>query len=156
MKGKAAISIARTYRGKTKNFTGQNFLARGYFVSTVGRDEQQIREYIRNQEKEDNRLDQLNLFKEPELPAESGLTALGGSRYSNPPALPEGTEVSPPAKLSAPGVITDPSAVTLATREITILERQRNSRLLLAHEFELGFRYGAFAKVPNRLPVGLD
>jgi len=63
MKGKAAISIARTYMGKTKNFTGQNFWARGYFVSTVGRDEQQIREYIRNQEKEDKRLDQLNLFK---------------------------------------------------------------------------------------------
>ena len=63
MKGKAAISIARIYMGKTKNFTGQNFWARGYFVSTVGRDEAQIREYIRNQEKEDKRLDQLNLFK---------------------------------------------------------------------------------------------
>jgi putative transposase len=63
MKGKAAIAIARTFMGKTKNFVGQNFWARGYFVSTVGRDEDQIRQYIRNQEKEDKRLDQLNLFK---------------------------------------------------------------------------------------------
>ncbi len=63
MKGKAAIAIARTFIGKTKNFVGQNFWARGYFVFTVGRDEDQIRQYIRNQEKEDKRLDQLNLFK---------------------------------------------------------------------------------------------
>ena len=63
VKGKSAISIARTFMGKTKNFVGQNFWARGYFVSTVGRDENQIREYIKNQEKEDQRVDQLNLFK---------------------------------------------------------------------------------------------
>ena len=46
-----------------KNFTGQSFWARGYFVSTVGRDEQKIREYIRNQEAEDRRLEQLSLLK---------------------------------------------------------------------------------------------
>lgn len=63
MKGKSAISIARIFMGKTKNFVGQSFWARGYFVSTVGRDEQTIRESIRNQEKEDERMDQLNLFK---------------------------------------------------------------------------------------------
>ena len=63
VKGKSAISIARTFMGKTKNFVGQNFWARGYFVSTVGRDENQIREYIKNQEKEDQRVDQLNFFK---------------------------------------------------------------------------------------------
>ncbi len=63
MKGKSAISIARIFMGKTKNFTGQNFWARGYFVSTVGRDEKTIRDYIRNQEKEDERLDQLNFFR---------------------------------------------------------------------------------------------
>ena len=64
LKGKSAIQIARVYLGKRKNFTGQHFWARGYFVSTVGMDEQAIREYIRAQEKEDRRLDQMNLFQE--------------------------------------------------------------------------------------------
>ena len=62
IKGKSAIHIARTYRGKQRNFTGESFWARGYFVSTVGRDEVMIRDYIRNQEQEDIRLDQLKLF----------------------------------------------------------------------------------------------
>lgn len=65
IKGKSAIHIARTYVGQRKNFTGQNFWARGYFVSTVGRDEVTIREYIRKQEVEDKRLDQLQLWPEP-------------------------------------------------------------------------------------------
>src|SRR5712692_8358807 len=63
IKGKSAIAIARNYMDRAKNFVGQNFWARGYYVSTVGRDEAQIREYIRAQEKEDQRLDQLNMFK---------------------------------------------------------------------------------------------
>ena len=63
IKGKSAIHIARTYMGKARNFTGHHFWARGYFVSTVGRDEKLIREYIRNQEAEDRRFDQQNLFK---------------------------------------------------------------------------------------------
>lgn len=63
LKGKSAIHIARTYRGRPRNFLGESFWARGYFVSTVGRDEAKIREYIRNQEQEDIRLDQLKLFK---------------------------------------------------------------------------------------------
>ena len=63
LKGKSAIHIARTYRGKERNFTGEHFWARGYFVSSVGADEQMVREYIRNQEEEDIRLDQLKLFK---------------------------------------------------------------------------------------------
>ena len=62
IKGKSAIHIARSFLGKKKGFTGQSFWARGYFVSTVGRDEQVIRQYIRKQEAEDRRLDQLNLF----------------------------------------------------------------------------------------------
>lgn len=61
IKGKSAIHIARTYEGKRRNYVGHPFWARGYFVSTVGRDEKTIREYIRNQEKEDKRLDQLLL-----------------------------------------------------------------------------------------------
>jgi putative transposase len=63
LKGKSAIHIARTYRGRSRNFLGESFWARGYFVSTVGRDERKIREYIRNQEQEDIRLDQFKLFK---------------------------------------------------------------------------------------------
>ena len=63
LKGKSAIHIARTYTGRKKNFVGQHFWARGYFVSTVGRDEQVIRDYIRNQEAEDIRVDQLDLLK---------------------------------------------------------------------------------------------
>jgi putative transposase len=62
IKGKSSIHIARTYSGRQKNYVGQHFWARGYFVSTVGRDEQVIREYIRHQEKEDRRIDQLNLI----------------------------------------------------------------------------------------------
>jgi putative transposase len=62
IKGKSAIHIARTYGEQRRNFTGQNFWARGYFVSTVGRDEKVIREYIQHQEQEDKRLDQLKLL----------------------------------------------------------------------------------------------
>ncbi|MDD5171005.1 MAG: IS200/IS605 family transposase [Syntrophales bacterium] len=64
IKGKSAIHIARTFMGRRKNFTGQHFWARGYYVSTVGRDEATIRAYIKNQEQEDKRLDQLNMFQE--------------------------------------------------------------------------------------------
>ena len=63
MKGKSAIHLARVYGERKRNFVGQSFWARGYFVSTVGRDEATIREYIKNQEKEDQRLDQLNLWR---------------------------------------------------------------------------------------------
>jgi putative transposase len=63
IKGKSAIHVARTYGERKRNFVGQNFWARGYFVSTVGRDEALIRQYIKNQEQEDKRLDQLNLWR---------------------------------------------------------------------------------------------
>ena len=62
LKGKSAIHLARVYGERRRNFVGQSFWARGYFVSTVGRDEATIREYIRHQEQEDQRLDQLNLW----------------------------------------------------------------------------------------------
>jgi putative transposase len=62
IKGKSAISIARNYMGRKKNFTGQSFWARGYHVSTVGRDEEVIRNYIKHQEQEDRRIDQLKLW----------------------------------------------------------------------------------------------
>jgi len=61
IKGKSAIYVARTYGERKRNFAGEHFWARGYFVSTVGRDEKVILEYIRKQEKEDKRHDQLNL-----------------------------------------------------------------------------------------------
>ncbi len=63
IKGKSVISIARTYLGRRRNFVGQNFWARGYFVSTVGRDETVIRNYIKNQEEEDKKLEQLKMFE---------------------------------------------------------------------------------------------
>jgi putative transposase len=62
IKGKSAIHIARTYAGNRHNFVGQNFWARGYFVSTVGRDEDTIRKYIKRQKEADKRIDQLKLF----------------------------------------------------------------------------------------------
>jgi len=61
IKGKSAIHLARVYGERKRNFVGQHFWARGYFVSTLGRDEAVIREYIRRQEDEDRRLDQLQL-----------------------------------------------------------------------------------------------
>ncbi len=48
---------------RKRNFAGQSFWARGYFVSTVGRDEELIRNYIREQEREDEKLDQLMLWR---------------------------------------------------------------------------------------------
>ena len=59
IKGKSAIHLARVYGERKRNFVGQQFWARGYFVSTVGRDEEVIRHYIRDQEKEDQRLEQM-------------------------------------------------------------------------------------------------
>ena len=61
IKGKSAIAIARKFRGRQRNFNGEHFWARGYFVSTVGLDEMVVREYIRNQEQNDVHRDQLKL-----------------------------------------------------------------------------------------------
>ena len=63
IKEKSAIHLARVYAERKRNFAGQSFWARGYFVSTVGRDEAVIRNYIRHQEKEDERLEQLGLWR---------------------------------------------------------------------------------------------
>jgi len=62
IKGKSAIHLARVYGERKRNFVGQHFWARGFWVSTVGREESVIREYIRKQEEEDKRLDQLKLW----------------------------------------------------------------------------------------------
>ena len=61
IKGKSAIHIARVFFDRKRNYVGQHFWARGYFVSTVGRDEAAIREYISKQEKEDKRFEQMKL-----------------------------------------------------------------------------------------------
>jgi putative transposase len=63
LKGKSAIYIARTFGGRQRNYVGEHFWARGYFVSTVGRGEQVIRHYIQQQEAEDKRGEQLAMFK---------------------------------------------------------------------------------------------
>ena len=59
LKGKSAIQIARQFGGRQRNFSGENFCARGYFVSTLGLDENMVRAYIRNQEAEDERYEQM-------------------------------------------------------------------------------------------------
>ena len=63
IKGKSAIHLARVYGERKRNFVGQHFWAPGFFVSTVGRDEAVIREYIRKQEQEEKRLEQMNLWQ---------------------------------------------------------------------------------------------
>ncbi len=63
IKGESAIHRARVYGERKRNFAGEHFWARGFFVSTVGRDERTIREYINKQEEEDRRLDQMNLWQ---------------------------------------------------------------------------------------------
>ena len=62
IKGKSAIQIARTYGGRERNFRGEHFWARGYYVSTVGKDEGLVKAYIQNQEAEDKKQDQLKLW----------------------------------------------------------------------------------------------
>ena len=62
IKGKSAIRMARDFMGRSQGFKGYHFWARGYFASTVGIDEDTLREYIRNQEKNDQKLDQQRLF----------------------------------------------------------------------------------------------
>ena len=62
MKGKSSIHIVWTYLGQRKNYGGMSFWA-GYFVSTVGADEDVLRAYIREQEQEDHRIEQLQLFR---------------------------------------------------------------------------------------------
>ena len=61
IKAKSAIRIARQFAGRSKNFSGENIWARGYFVPTVGLDEEMVRAYIRHQEGEDERYEQLKL-----------------------------------------------------------------------------------------------
>ncbi|BBA33777.1 transposase IS200-family protein [Methylocaldum marinum] len=59
LKGKSAVRIHREFLGQKRNFTGLHFWAKGYCVSTVGLDEQVIRAYIRHQEAEERRIEQL-------------------------------------------------------------------------------------------------
>ena len=63
IKGKSAMHSARVYGERKRNFVGQHSWARGYFVSTVRQDEAVIREYTRNQEREDRRMDQVDLLR---------------------------------------------------------------------------------------------
>ena len=89
IKGKSAISIARNFTARKRNFTGERFWARGYYVSTVGLDEESVRKYIRDQDAEDARLDQLN-WNSDELVPFRGLMICPpwGANSNKPPALP--------------------------------------------------------------------
>ena len=62
IEGKSAIHIARVYGERKRSFVGQHFWARGFFVSTVGTDEATVRAYIKSQEEEDQRLEQMKLL----------------------------------------------------------------------------------------------
>ena len=63
IEGKSAVHLARTYGEPPAEFRRQSFWARGYFVSTVGRGEKVIRNCVRNQEQEDQRPEQMNLWR---------------------------------------------------------------------------------------------
>ena len=78
---KSAIHLARVYGERKRNFVGQHFWARGFFVNIVGRDEDAIRAYIRNQEKEDQRLEQINLWHRQTPPS-------GGAKRKGPRQRP--------------------------------------------------------------------
>ena len=104
IKGKSAIHLARVYGEKKRNFLGQHFWARGYWVSTLGRDEGVIREYIRRQEQEDKRLDQINLWRcpvtekggqEPRGRVGDPAQPLRAAHKIKPPALPGDTYSGP-------------------------------------------------------------
>ena len=88
IKGKSAIHLARVYGERKRNFVGQHFWARGYFVSTIGRDEAVIREYIQKQEQEDLRLDQMNLWRSTShrqvAPTLRGRVSGPNSRFERP------------------------------------------------------------------------
>lgn len=98
LKGKSAIPLARVYGERKRNFIGQHFWARGFFGSTVGRDEAVVREYIRNQEQEDQRLDQMGLWwpatvkvaREERGRVSDPAQPLGAAPSLKPPALPGG------------------------------------------------------------------
>jgi putative transposase len=61
LKGKSAIHVARHVLKRERNYAGQRLWARGFFVDSVGRNTEVIKRYIRGQEQEDQRLDQLEL-----------------------------------------------------------------------------------------------
>jgi putative transposase len=61
IKGKSAIQIARQFMNREKNFTGYHFWARGYFVTTVGHNEEAVKKYIKNQDQSDRAADQFTL-----------------------------------------------------------------------------------------------
>ena len=105
IKGKSAIHVARVYGERRRNFVGQHFWARGYFVSTVGRDEEVIRSHIRGQEQED----QLTPCLEPQHCSQlQRPLALGGCRVLSeariadvPVHVPEGVVVEDVVRLAA-------------------------------------------------------
>ena len=58
MKGKLAIKLFKSYpKLKEKPYWGNHFWARGYFVSTIGLDEEMIRKYVKHQEKEERKIE---------------------------------------------------------------------------------------------------
>ena len=69
IKGKIAIKMFKSYpKLKKKPYWGNHFWARGYFVNTVGVNEEMIKKYVKYQEEEERKEERdQNDFKQPEL-----------------------------------------------------------------------------------------
>ena len=93
IKGKSAIHLARVYGERKRNFVGQHFWARGYFVSTVGRDEEVVRRYIRHQEQEDQRWSSSTYGADP---PPLGGTKNRGDALASPSAALSGSRIQCP------------------------------------------------------------
>jgi putative transposase len=63
LKGKAAIRLFQRYKQLGKQYWGRHLWSRGYCVSTVGLDEEQIRKYVKWQEQKDKEVEQQGLFR---------------------------------------------------------------------------------------------
>lgn len=62
LKGKCAIKVFDKHLELKKRYWGRHFWAKGYCVSTVGLDEEKVRQYVKWQQKKDERLEQLKLW----------------------------------------------------------------------------------------------
>jgi putative transposase len=63
LKGKTAIKIFDMHLELKRRFWGRHFWAKGYCVSTVGLDEEQIRKYVKWQLNKDKSMEQMKLWK---------------------------------------------------------------------------------------------
>jgi len=91
--GSVRISLARTWAGRTRNFTGQPVWARGSWVSPVGRDEEALRQSIREQEQADRRVigSSVCLMPTPSKSITPPIGVLGCNRFERSPIQASGS-----------------------------------------------------------------